>query len=394
MRILLVQPDYLIEGFGFRLVAMPEPLHLEILAAAIGDHDIRILDMRIDTDLARALAEFQPEMVGVTALTTEVYAAQKVLAEVKAFSPDIFTVIGGHHCTLMPDDFMISQVDAIALGEGEFVLGLLIDAISGKSKLSSVPSLIWQDKNGEFIANTRSEIDRGSMDVLPLPRRDLVSQYSDEYFFLFDKPDSSVATGRGCPYKCNFCSVHEFYGGVTKQMSAERVIAEIKAVNTSHITFVDDNFMMNNRRENKIADMIKSEGIDMTFSMVARTDTIARHPELVTKWVDVGLYAMLLGLEGATEASLASVNKSNKLSNNDESIKILKDNGVIIWGAFIADPQWTKDDFKRLSDYVNEKEIIIGGIYGIPHVYRFAPGAIASLFRVEHIISPHVIMTV
>jgi radical SAM superfamily enzyme YgiQ (UPF0313 family) len=30
---------------------------------------------------------------------------------------------------------------------------------------------------------------------------------------------------------------------------------------------------------------------------------------------------------------------------------------VTIWGAFIIDPDWTADDFKRLRDYVNEKEI-------------------------------------
>ena len=82
-----------------------------------------------------------------------------------------------------------------------------------------------------------------------------------------------------------------------------------------------------------------------------------RHPELVKKWVDVGLYAMLLGLEGATDDALKNVNKSNQLQTNDEAIRILKDLGVIIWGAFIVDPQWKADDFKRLRDYVNEKEI-------------------------------------
>jgi len=51
------------------------------------------------------------------------------------------------------------------------------------------------------------------------------------------------------------------------------------------------------------------------------------------------------------------VNKSNKLSVNDEAIRILKDNGVIIWGAFIVDPMWDVDDFKQLRDYVHEKEI-------------------------------------
>ncbi|MEN6333124.1 MAG: B12-binding domain-containing radical SAM protein, partial [Phycisphaerales bacterium] len=74
MRILLVQPDAP-PGVGFRTVALPEPLHLEMVAATVPDHDVRILDMRIDDDLDAALRDFSPEMVGVTALTPEVYAA-------------------------------------------------------------------------------------------------------------------------------------------------------------------------------------------------------------------------------------------------------------------------------------------------------------------------------
>jgi radical SAM superfamily enzyme YgiQ (UPF0313 family) len=140
-------------------------------------------------------------------------------------------------------------------------------------------------------------------------------------------------------------------------MTAGRVMDEIRIVDTDHITFVDDNFLMNAKRESEIADLVKAEGLDLSFSMEARTDSIAKRPDLVEKWVDIGLYAMLLGLEGATEEALANVNKANALATNDEAIRILKDNGVIIWGAFIVDPQWDEDDFKRLRDYVNEKEI-------------------------------------
>jgi radical SAM superfamily enzyme YgiQ (UPF0313 family) len=357
MRILLIQPDYQIAGFGFRLAAMPEPLHLEILAGCVPDHDVRILDMRIDANLMAALEGFQPDLVGVTALTTEVYTAREVLMAVKKYADEIFTVIGGHHCTLMPEDFQIPQVDAIAQGEGEYVFPELVAAVEKGSNLAGVPNLIWRSRDGRFVRNHRELANKRDMDALPLPRRDLVAKYREEYFFLFDKPDSSVAASRGCPFRCNFCSVHEFFGGKTRQMSAGRVMEEIRHVETDHITFVDDNFLMNHRRENEIADLIKADSVARTFSMEARTDSIAKHPELVEKWVDIGLYAVLVGLEGASDEALASVNKSNRVSVNDEAIRILKANGVIIWGAFIVDPMWTADDFEELRDYVSEREI-------------------------------------
>ena len=334
---------------------MPEPLGLEMIAATCVEHELRILDMRLDDDLAGALRDFSPDVVGVTALTPEVYAAQDVLREAKRFEKDVFTVVGGHHVSLLPGDFQLDFVDAIAIGEGELVFPKLLAELAGERNLAKVPNLIWRDKDGSFVRNTKVQLDL-DMNKLPLPCRDLTAEYRDEYFFLFDKPDTSVATGRGCPYRCNFCSVWVFYEGKTRQMSARRVMDEVAAIDTDHITFVDDNFLMNYKREGAIADLIKAEGIKKRFSMECRTDSIVRHPDLVAKWVDIGLYAVLLGLEGSDE-TLRSVNKKNTSGVNDEAIRILHDHGVIIWGAFIADPDWGVDDFKRLREYVDSREI-------------------------------------
>jgi len=336
--------------------AMTEPLALETLAAVVPHHKVAILDMRLEADLTKALEQFAPDVVGVTALTTEVYSAQAVLSSVKAYSPEIFTVVGGHHATLIPEDFYLSDVDAICLGEGEPVFMQLIEAFDARRTLDDVPNLIWQDRDGQFVNNGRTAV-RQDLDALPLPRRDLVQKYRPEYFFLFDKPDTTVATGRGCPYRCNFCSVWKFYDGRTCQMSAGRVVEEVQAVDTEHITFVDDNFMMRHRREFAIAEQLKSDGIRYRYSMQCRTDSIARHPELVEKWVDVGLYAVLLGLEGDSDRMLEKVDKKNNTRINDEAIRILQANGVIIWGAFIVDPDWTADDFQALRDYVTRKQI-------------------------------------
>ncbi len=359
MRILLVQPDYEGSDVGFRLVAMPEPLALEMLAATVPEHEVRILDMRIDTDLRKELEAFAPDLIGVTALTTEVQAAQEVLSAVKAFSEDVFTVVGGHHASLLPQDFCTPHVDAIVVGEGDVAFADLVAAVSngrGRDGVRNVPNVLWRDRDDHFVHNPAFDATL-DMDQLPLPRRDLTNRYRREYYFLFDRPDTSMATGRGCPYRCNFCSVWVFSGGKTRQMSPRRVVEEIEAIETDHITFVDDNFLMNHKREHAIADLIKSSGLRKRYSMECRVDSIVRHPDLLAKWVDVGLYAVLLGLEGASNKTLLGVNKRTTLRINEDAIRILKDQGVIIWGAFIVDPDWEKDDFARLNDYVRQHQI-------------------------------------
>jgi hopanoid C-3 methylase len=359
MRILLVQPRGPRCRIGFYTFAVPEPLALEILAATVPDDEVRILDMRIDDDLAGAMAAFAPDLVAVTALTTEVYAAQDVLAAAKTFCPEVFTAVGGHHATLMPRDFYLPSVDAVGLGEGEAVFPQLVDSLKRGGDLKHVPNLIWRDGDGRFVHNGRS-VPALDADALPLPRRDLVRHYRPHYFMLNHQPDSSVATGRGCPYRCNFCSVWEFYQGKTRQMSPGRVVQAIREVDTAHLTFVDDNFIFGGRREAEIARQLKAEGIKHAFSMECRTDAIMRHPEVIAQWAELGLRSVLLGLEGAGDESLASVNKKNTARANEEAVRILQDNGVNIWGAFIVHPDWVADDFRALGDYVQRLGIIMG----------------------------------
>jgi hopanoid C-3 methylase len=327
-----------------------------MVAAMVPDHDVRILDMRVDPSLEAVLRGFWPEMVAVTALTPEVYAAQRVLQQVKSFSSEVFTVAGGHHATLVPEDFFLPQVDVIAIGEAELMFRELVEAVADRRGLDGVRGILWRDRDGVFIRNASSE-NRVNLGELPLPRRDLTEAWRNEYFFLFHKPDTSVATSRGCPFRCRFCSVHEFYHGSINQMTPKRILSEILTISTDHITFVDDNFLMNSKREDTIADMLKSEGIRKRYSMECRTDSIVRHPDLVRKWVDIGLYAVLLGLEGGCDKTLNSVNKSCSVDTNDRAIQILQDYGVIIWGAFIVDPDWTEDDFEALRDYVGRRGI-------------------------------------
>lgn len=356
MRILLVQPDFRSRPIGFRLFATPEPLALEILAGAVPDHEMAILDMRLDDGLVETLQRFAPDVVAVTALTTEVYAARDVLQTVKDFSPEIFTVVGGHHATLLPEDFLLPCVDAVCLGEGEIVFPQLIAALAAGRSAKDIPNVVWRNPEGGFTNNGRV-LARLDMDATPRPRRDLVEKHRQEYFFLFERPDCAVATSRGCPHRCSFCSVWQFYGGRVCQMSVDRVMEEVRHVSTRGITFVDDNFLFNPRRAAEIGRRIEAEGIKRRIGMECRTDTIVRHPELIEQWAGLGLYSVLLGLEGPSNRLLKKINKRNTVQVNNEAIRILQANGVVIWGAFMVDVDSTADDFKRLRDYVTSMGI-------------------------------------
>jgi radical SAM superfamily enzyme YgiQ (UPF0313 family) len=231
----------------------------------------------------------------------------------------------------------------------------LAAALAEGGDLSGVAGLIWREGGVGFRANPRREAQL-DLDACPLPRRDLVSRHRGRYFFLFHRPDSAMATGRGCPYRCNFCSVWQFYSGRTRMMCPQRVLTELRTIQTDHVTLVDDNFLLNHRREDEIADRIAAEGIQKSYSMECRCDAVVRHPELVAKWARIGLFGVLLGLEGS-DRTLAAVNKGSTAEVNDQAIAICQDLGLVIWGAFLVDPAWEADDFKRLTEFVRARGI-------------------------------------
>jgi hypothetical protein len=70
VNILLLQPAKAASTIGGDDVSIFEPLALEYLAASlVPDHDVRIVDLRLDPDLEQTLASFRSQVVGVTGYT-------------------------------------------------------------------------------------------------------------------------------------------------------------------------------------------------------------------------------------------------------------------------------------------------------------------------------------
>ena len=356
MKVLLVQPGESQGSVGFRKLARPEPLALEILAAALLDeHEVRIADLRVDPDLKRALRDFQPDVVGVTGYTVDVPDMLWICQQVKEESPQITTVVGGYHATLCPQDFNCAWVDVIVAGEGEETLPELVRALERGEDLRAVPGLILRDDGGQVATGPRPLLT--DLDTSPLPARELTAAYRDQYHFQFWPSHAAMETARGCPYRCKFCSVWVFHRKRCRFKSPERVLEELRTLTGDIICFVDDNFFQRLPRAERIADMIRSEGLKFKYWIQARSDSIVRRPDLVEKWASIGLSTVLVGFEKYREDELDDLNKRSSVHTNEEAARILRANGVDIWGAFIVDPQWGRPDFDALIEYVRRLKI-------------------------------------
>ncbi len=331
-----------------------EPLALEIIAAAVPEHEVKILDLRVDASLADTLSSFEPDLVGVTGYTTDVPRMRQICREVKSYHRGI-TVLGGYHATLCPQDFDYDFIDVIVLGEGEIAFKELVSALVEKRDLSEVDGIIYRQQGRQVATKPRDLI--ADLDDLPLPARYLTDHYRSHYHFQFWGNPYIVETARGCPYRCTFCAVWKFHRGKCRFRTPESILKELETIPSRIICFVDDNFLQDTRRAERLYELVKNNGNQAQYWIQARSDSIVKRPDIIKKWAEIGLDSVLIGFEKFSDEELASLNKESSVRANEKAAHILQDNEIDIWGMFIVDPQWTKPDFDALIDYVHSLKI-------------------------------------
>ena len=356
MKILLIQPRSTgVMDFG--AVMCYEPLGLEDIAALLeNEHDVKLLDLFHFDDLAHTLSSFEPDVCGIScSFTVDVNKALRIAEFVKGSKGRPVVVIGGHHASLSPEDLCTEFIDAIVIGEGEITFSELVSCLSGNGNLESVPGLALNRDGEQLFTRPRSLIK--NLDELPLPARHLSKPFRKQYFLGFERPAAMVETTRGCPYRCNFCSVHKFFQDKVRFKSAQRLVEELTKIEEKAIFFSDDNFFIHVPRAKKMAALIKDNKIKKRYHVQSRSDIIVKHPELIAMWKEIGLSGVFIGFEKIDEEGLKSVNKQNTVENNEKALEILNSHGVTVVAAFIIDPDETREGFARLRRYVDRLQL-------------------------------------
>ncbi len=356
---------------GLEMITFVEPLGLESVAGAIepDGHECKIIDLRIDgvepgLDDCRG---FEPDIVGLTCnFTTERFRTLELARRIRHELPDATIVVGGHDASRQPEWFQDTAIDIVAIGDGEQIMPALLDALEGKGDPRKVPGLMLNTTGGSLgigaSGRSRDALSpiftghapaRRQLDDLPLPARHLIRHYRKEYYWNFHKPMAMMETARGCPFKCNFCSVWKFHESSFREKSPERVVEELRLIETPHVFFTDDIFWLNINRAKELARLIKAAGIKKYFKLQTRSDIICRHPEIIEMWKQCGKLSIFLGLEAIDDHGLSSVNKKNKAATNNRAIEICQELDVGYSPNFIIDPDWDREHFSKLREWVS-----------------------------------------
>jgi hopanoid C-3 methylase len=352
MRVLLVRPPVPAHTMGLKHVMLCEPLELEYVAAGLAGHEVEILDLLVERGFEQRLRKFRPDVVGASSYITGVNEVIKLCRAAKRWNPACRTVVGGVHAACDASAFADPAVDCIVLGDGTTVLPEVLDAWREGRPLEDVPGLALP--RGPDVHRTAARLYMPDPDTLPFPRRDLVAHLAHRYYYLFHQPVALMKTTWGCWYRCNFCCTWGITGGTPHSRSPESIVDELATIAAEDVYIVDDIFLFKPERLRRIAALLRERGIRKKYLVYGRSDFIAENEDIIAEWSQLGLHAVFIGLEAATDGELDSMDKRNTVECNRRAIAILRRHRIDVYGSLITQPDYLPEDWERLWRFIDE----------------------------------------
>jgi radical SAM superfamily enzyme YgiQ (UPF0313 family) len=286
--------------------------------------------------------DFQPDLVGISSISSTAPRAYE-LAEFYR-EQGLPVVLGGAHPSFLPLEGL-EHADYVICGEAEAALPELINILENGGNLADVQNLCYRD--GDTIHQNPWRPLVMDLDSLPIPNYDLIHGWDERK----KRGVVSIATSRGCPFNCSFCSVILLFGRKHRVNSIDRVIEEIRAngLQSRHIFFCDDNFAADRKRVKELCERIIAEGLKIEWSAQVRVES-AKDPELLDLMAKSGCYIVFVGLESINPATLKAYNKSQTVEGIKDCVTNFHQFGIKVHGMFVFGSE--EDHYKVIRDTV------------------------------------------
>ena len=167
-----------------------------------------------------------------------------------------------------------------------------------------------------------------------------------------DSRQTSFDAGRGCPFKCSFCTIINVQGNTMRGRTPDDIEALIKrnqAQDMRGFFITDDNFARHPRWE-EIVDRIISLKKKKRVTLMIQTDTMSyRIPRFVDKLARAGCRRIFIGMESVNPDNLKACGKpQNRIHEYRTMLQAWRDASVVTHAGYIIGfPGDTYDSIMR-----------------------------------------------
>lgn len=359
------------------------PLGLLYIAAALEKegHKVEILDFYMEEISNEKLKSsvLSSDAVGFSVFMDNFRGVAHLSKMIKEIDSNIPLILGGPHCIITKNRTFrdIPNADISVLSDGEKSILEIIDFLKGQKQLSDIHGILYQE-NGQIKTGKPIKIIK-NLDSISFPARHLVEKYDYGNFdwgYKYRKKFTSMITSRGCPFSCRFCAR---YGNAIKgygfrQRTAENVIQELIEVdqNYNSIMIVDDNFLVDEKRANKIFDAVIDSGFDNDLLIMgARVDS--SNTALYKKMKNAGVKLIGYGIESGNQDVLDFYNKRVTLHQISNAVSLAKKSGFNTFGTFIfGAPIETKKHFENTINFAKSLPLDVA-LFGVLYYAMGSP---------------------
>jgi radical SAM superfamily enzyme YgiQ (UPF0313 family) len=271
--------------------------------------------------LARVFTEYQPAVVGVGAVTSEIPRVRQICRLIRALSPRTLIVAGGPHLSFRPGDLLTDDLaDIVVHGEGEGPMLDIVHRHAAGQEVDGIPGTSIK-RNGRIL--TSSERVRSLVEHLPQPDYGLLSDEMKTKGIIY------AMYTRACPYKCAYCSEGQLFGSRLHSYPVVDFVNTLEYIAATlrwkFIHIADSTFGLPLRSLYALLDELERRGSRFLFSINVRPDlhryidgnTLGRMREL-------GFIEFLIGCESGSDTILKSMRRNHSVSDLLQTLHILK----------------------------------------------------------------------
>ena len=382
MKVLLFRAKPHKETIGLQNVMICEPLELEYVAAYIEKfgHEAIIVDMILERKpISYFVRLHNPDVVGFSGYISHVNILRNYAREVKLTNPRIYTIIGGVHAEVNPEDFESPYVDFIIRANPLKTFEAILERLQSGAEDSAnfgasadatdsanfgenagaplAASSEFDDIDCIYRANKTPPVKETTFDY-PFPARDKVNKYRAKYYYMFHRNCSLIKTSFGCPYNCKFCFCRQITDDKYFVRDLDNIVAELESIPETEIYIVDDDFLFNRDRLLDFCDRLKQHNVHKKYLVYGRADFIAANEDVIAALKEVGLRAVIVGLESCDSRQLDDYNKRTNVEINEKACAILHKYDVECYGTFILGLDWKWADFKALLRWIKKLGLV------------------------------------
>lgn len=283
----------------------------------------------------------KPLVIGFGGLYPDLYVVKELIHLLDKAGRNFPVVIGGQMVTPTPEFAVdITGADYGVIGEGEIIFSNLVKALRERQKdVSHIKGLVIRDGN-QFISTGPGPFIENLAKLPPIPF-ELVSGYDWIHtgrFYLYHRQPQwkyndrivPIHTGRGCPFRCNFCYHHS----KSRYKSMEQIKVDINEAverfNPTLLDFSDDLVLANYKHTVEFISMMKGLKKPIEYYLSIRFDTLSlMDDDLLRELKNSGCRIAGPGLESGSQKVLDAIHKNITVDQIKVGLRRLKDAGIM-----------------------------------------------------------------